>query len=391
LSGKVVGFGGRTLSDDPETPKYLNSSDSTVFQKSQLLYGIRQARVAIRQHGFAILVEGYTDALALWIAGIGQAVATLGTAFGEQQARLLARYCSEIILTYDGDEAGLRAALRTGDIVLSQGLTPRVLLMPEGEDPDSFIRGHGAEAFNDMLNSAPAFLHFKWKLAEQTSKVAPRGKSAQIRWVLESVGRIPKELERNLALKEVAQLTGLPEGTLARELSALRRATRTQNATDQRATATTLTISQDDYPSLELLKILVHHSDLATKVFLNWEIKDIDNKNLRKFVKDLEQRYRSNSTLSEAEIISLAEDAGLRNWIAEVMVSSGTEEPERAAHDCLIRIRCMQKEHQLADLLARLKNAESQDEDPVRYLLQINQIRQEISALKHQRLWEITL
>jgi len=390
LSGKVVGFGGRTLSDDPETPKYLNSSDSAIFQKSQLLYGIRQARVAIRQHGYALLVEGYTDALALWIAGIGQAVATLGTAFGEQQARLLARYCSEIILTYDGDEAGLRAALRTGDIVLAQGLTPRVLLMPEGEDPDSFVRGYGAQAFHDLLNAAPAFLRFKWSLTERTSPMAPRGKSAQIRWVLESVGKILKELERNLALKEVAELTGLTEATLSRELVAMRRTARERSTEGQEAPASMITVSAHDLPSMELLKILFLHPEMAPKIFSHWEADAIDSKELRRFAKNLERHCSANSTVSGAELISLAEDPGLRNWIAETMVSSGMEDPERAAHDCLIRIRCQQKELQIEELLTNVRQAESKQEDPTEFLLLINQVRQEISVLRKKKLWELT-
>ena len=390
LSGKVVGFGGRTLSDDPETPKYLNSSDSPVFQKSALLYGIRQARTAIRQHGFAILVEGYTDALALWIAGIGQAVATLGTAFGEKQAQLLSRYCSEVVLTYDGDEPGLRAALRTGDIVLSQGLTPRVLLMPEGEDPDSLVRNKGVDAFQSLLAEAPPFIQFKWNLAVQSSPVAPRGKSAQIRWLLESVAQIPKELERNLALKDVAELTALSESTLARELAAIRRAARRRTTTGQPVPTATLAISTEDTPALELLKILVHYPDLAPKIFPHWSVDTISNKRLRKLVKNLERLYLDNAKIVEAEVISLAEDSGLRNWMAEMMVSSVMEEPEKAAHDCLIRMQCMEKEIQLTELLSKIKSAEVNKQDPGEYLLQISQLRQEINTLKHRKLWEMT-
>jgi DNA primase len=390
LSGKVVGFGGRDLSGKDDVPKYLNSPDTPVFQKSYLLYGIRQARAAVRKEGFAILVEGYTDALALWIAGFEQAVATLGTAFGEKQARLLGRYSSEVVLTYDGDDAGLRAALRTGDIVLSEGLQPRVLLMPEGEDPDSLVRGRGAEAFQDLLSQAPPFLQFKWDLAVQGSPMAPRGKSDRIRWVLESVAQIPKELDRNLALREVAEWSRMSESVLAKELSAQRRSVRRASAPETITTMTRFEVSAEDTPCLELLKILIQRPGLAARIFPHWTTDSIANKPLRKVIQDLESRYLKDAKIAESELVSIIDDPGLRNWIAEALVSSPMEEPERAAHDCLIRIQCLQKEAQVADLLMQVKDAEAERKDPGEYLLRISQMRQEIAALRHQKLWDIT-
>jgi DNA primase len=389
LSGKVVGFGGRTLSNEPDVPKYLNSSDTPVFSKSNLLYGIRLARPAIRQQGYALLVEGYTDALALWIAGIPQAVATLGTAFSENQARLLSRYCQEVVLTYDGDEAGLRAALRTGDIVLAQGLTPRVLLMPEGEDPDSFIRKNGAPAFLSLLNIAPPFLQFKWDLTTQNSALAPRGKSAHIRWVLESINQMPKELERSLAVKELAERTGISETTLAQELSAFRRAAPRQTSSESVASAEILSVSSEDAAALELLKIIILHPALSGKVFPNWDPEQITSVPVKCLAKTLKQRHAEKSEIIQTEIMCLTDDASLCNWIAQVLVLPELEEPERAAHDCLIRLKCLEKESGIADLLQKVKAAEAGNDDPRIYLLQIHQLRKEITDLKHQRLWEI--
>ena len=388
LSGKVVGFGGRTLSNEPEIPKYLNSSDTPVFSKSNLLYGIRLARPAIRQHGYAILVEGYTDALALWIAGISQAVATLGTAFSENQARLLSRYCQEVILTYDGDEAGLRAALRTGDIVLSQGLTPRVLLMPEGEDPDSFIRKNGAPAFLSLLNVAPQFLQFKWQLTTQNSPLAPRSKSAQIRWVLESAAHIPNEMDRSLAVKELSERTGLSESTLIKELTTLRRTIRRQTSSEPNNTSEILSVSPEDSPALELLKILILHPTLSTKVFLHWELEHIINISMKHLVQTLKQRHSEGSEIIPTEFLSLTDDSALGNWIAQVLVSPPLEEPERAAHDCLIRLKCREKENQISELLNQLKSAQTKNEDPTSYSIQIIRIKKEIESLKRQKLWD---
>jgi DNA primase len=391
LSGKVVGFGGRTLSNEPDVPKYLNSSDTPVFSKSNLLYGIRLARPAIRQHGYALLVEGYTDALALWIAGIPQAVATLGTAFSENQARLLSRYCQEVILTYDGDDAGLRAALRTGDIVLSQGLSPRVLLMPEGEDPDSFVRKNHAPAFLSLLNIAPPFLQFKWQLAINNSPLAPRGKSAQIRWVLESAAHIPNEMDRSLAIKELAERTGITESTLMKELATLRRTVRRQTPSEINDTSEILSVSPEDSPALELLKIIILHPALSEKVFPHWDPEPIINIPLKQLTQTLKQRHTKGLEIIQSEIPTLIDDSSICNWIAQVLVSPPLEEPERAAHDCLIRLKIREKESKIAELLQQVKSAESNKHDPRTLLLQINKLRKEITDLKHHKLWEIKL
>ena len=390
LSGKVVGFGGRTLSTEPEVPKYLNSSDTPVFSKSNLLYGIRLARPAIRQHGYTILVEGYTDALALWIAGISQAVATLGTAFSENQARLLSRYCQEVILTYDGDDAGLRAALRTGDIVLAQGLTPRVLLMPEGEDPDSFIRKHGAPAFLSLLNVAPQFLPFKWQLTTQNSPLAPRSKSAQIRWVLESAAHIPNEMDRSLAVKELSERTGLSESTLVKELATLRRTVRRQTSSQAEVSSEILSVSPEDSPALELLKIIVLHPALSEKVFPHWDPDPIINIPLKRLTQTLKQRHTKGLEIIQNEILALTDDSSLGNWIAQILTCPAYDEPERAANDILIGMKRREKETKITELLQQVKSAELNKHDPRTLLLQINKLRKEITDLKHHKLWEIT-
>lgn len=391
LSGKVVGFGGRTLSDDPDTPKYLNSPDTPVFQKGNLLYGIRQARSAIRKQEFAILVEGYTDTLALWIAGFDQTVATLGTAFTEQQARLLARYCREVVLTFDGDDAGLRAALRAGDIVLSQGLTPRIMVMPEGEDPDSFVRERGSEVFQELLGTAPQFLEFKWKLAQDASPLAPREKGNRIRWVLESAARIPNELDRGIVIKDLAEHTGLSETTLAKELSGIRRTARPRPDSERPAQLEQFRVTREDTPALELLKILIQHPELAPKAFPHWETSGITSQPLRELVQILEERSTNNMDIAQAEVISLTEDPVLRNWIAEAVVSEVMEEPEQAAQDCLIRMQILFKESQISDLLKKIKSAETANHDPSDHLMKISLIRQDIVKLGQQKLWEMSV
>ena len=159
LRGRIVAFGGRALGD--VQPKYLNTPQTQLFSKREHLYGLVQARAAVRQQGYVIVCEGYTDVIALAQAGIGNAVASLGTAFTKEQARTLKRLTTEVILAFDGDTAGRTAADRGLDILREEGLAVRVALLPQGQDPDSFVRAHGPEAFLAQLEAAMSLTEFK--------------------------------------------------------------------------------------------------------------------------------------------------------------------------------------------------------------------------------------
>jgi DNA primase len=153
VGGQVAGFGGRTLSVDPETPKYINSPESASFEKSKLLYGMHAAKNEIRRQETAILVEGYMDVIAMHQAGFTNTVASCGTALTRYQARILKRYTSRVLFLYDGDNAGKKSMLAGIDILLAEGLTPWVVMLPGAEDPDSFILNYGKEAFREELES----------------------------------------------------------------------------------------------------------------------------------------------------------------------------------------------------------------------------------------------
>lgn len=159
LRGRIIAFGGRSVTG--EQPKYLNTPQTPFFSKREHLYGLTQAKAAVRQQGFVIVCEGYTDVIALAQTGIGNAVASLGTAFTKEQARILKRLTTDVILAFDGDTAGRSAADRGLDLLHDEGLTVRVALLPEGHDPDSYIRAHGSEAFLNQIQSAMSLTEFK--------------------------------------------------------------------------------------------------------------------------------------------------------------------------------------------------------------------------------------
>lgn len=218
--GKVVGFAGRVLEEQKDQPKYINSPETEVYHKGKVLYGLYQAKHEIRRQEEVLLVEGYTDVIALQQAGVKHAVATSGTALTEDQIKLLGRYAKRVILLYDADEAGARAAVRAVNLVLENGLVPNVVPLPEGSDPDGFVQEQGGEAFRTYLkNERKDFVEYQKELAQRKGRLEdPEGETEVMRSILRSIARMPDELRQEAYLKKAARTLDVPETTLYREL-----------------------------------------------------------------------------------------------------------------------------------------------------------------------------
>jgi DNA primase len=207
LQGRKVAFGGRVLDDS--LPKYINSPETAVYHKGQTLYGLYQARDAMRHNGEALVVEGYFDVLALHRAGFAGAVATCGTALTADHARLLKRYADKVLLIFDEDAAGRQATFRAMDALLPVGLSVSVVSMPAGEDPDSLLKEKGEQGFRFCLDAArpvmEVFIEDQLRINDES--VEGRARAAQ--QALERIKRLPGDLERSLYMKRLAELTGL--------------------------------------------------------------------------------------------------------------------------------------------------------------------------------------
>ncbi len=207
-TGRVVGFGGRLLASNSEQPKYINTPETPVYHKGRILYGLYQARQALREQAEAILVEGYTDVITLHQAGITHAVATGGTALTPDQARLLARYVRRVVLLYDADTAGQQATLRSIELFLERGLSVYVVPLPPGEDPDSFVRAQGARAFQAYLQRHRRdFVTFYYERAQQLGQLdSPEGEAEVARTIVKAIGRLPDPLLREPYVRRAADL-----------------------------------------------------------------------------------------------------------------------------------------------------------------------------------------
>ena len=222
MSGRVMGFGGRILKQDKQAAKYVNSPESEVYQKSKVLYGLYQAKQHIAKQSNCYLVEGYTDVIQMHQAGIQNVVSSSGTALTPDQVRLIRRLTDTITLLFDGDAAGLRAAMRGVDIILEAGMQVSICTFPDGEDPDSFVRNHQLTEVKQFLeNNTVDFIQFKAKLLAEEGKNEPIRKAETIREIVQSISIIPDAIRREVYIQSCASLMNISEDVLFSTLAQL--------------------------------------------------------------------------------------------------------------------------------------------------------------------------
>jgi len=218
LSGRVLGFGGRILKSTDKAAKYLNSPESEIYHKSKVLYGIFTAKKAITQEDICYLVEGYTDVISLYQSGVENVVSSSGTSLTEGQIRLIRRFTPNITILYDGDAAGLKASFRGIDMILQEGMNVRVVLFPEGEDPDSYAKSHTTEELKDYITTkAQDFIRFKTSVLIKDVGNDPIKKAELIKDIVASIAIIPDQIKRSVYTKECSSLLDIPEQALINE------------------------------------------------------------------------------------------------------------------------------------------------------------------------------
>lgn len=215
MSGRVLGFGGRILTNDKKAAKYLNSPESDIYHKSKVLYGLYQAKQAIAKTNLCYLVEGYTDVIQLHQLGVENVVASSGTALTPEQIRLIQRLTPNIVVLFDGDAAGLRASLRGIDLILEEGMNVKVCTFPDGEDPDSFARQNDyEEVVLYLTENAKDFIRFKAELLTTDAQNDPIKKAECIRDMVESISKIPDKIKREIYIKECSHIMDISEDAL---------------------------------------------------------------------------------------------------------------------------------------------------------------------------------
>jgi DNA primase len=298
LSGKVIAFGARMLSKEKDQPKYINSPETEIYHKSQVLYGLFQAKNAIRKEEFCFLVEGYTDVISMHQADVENVVASSGTALTEDQIKLMRRFTENVTVLYDGDAAGIKAALRGIDLVLKGGLNVRIVLLPNSEDPDSYSRKVGSTAFKTYLKEhSQDFISFKIDLYSKDALHDPIKKAEAIREIVASIGVIPDPIKRSVYIQETSRLLSISEGVLLTELNKMLIHERDKKVQDKTRNATSPspvdpvievpTISKTDIASIvqlqerETIRLLLNYAESQYEEqrlmdFMMTELEDVE-------------------------------------------------------------------------------------------------------------------
>lgn len=383
--GKFLGFSGRALSDEVQ-PKYLNSPESSIYRKSETLLGLHMARPAIREEDRVLLVEGNFDLIRLHQEGIRNAVAPLGTALTEKQVRYLKRFTENFVLLFDGDAAGVKAAERALEIFLPLGVSPRVVLLPQGEDPDSFVRQKGADALKEMIGNAAPLLDVRMELIFKEQGGDPQGQAKAVRQVMEILSKLPGNIEKNLYLQRVAERFGLSMDGLASELVSKRYGARKESNFSSDAgdhgirkfpaiERTVLEVLLADHANPSILPSILLE-EIGTEDFLHPDLGFLWGR-----VKD---GYRRDGHVDLGRILNELEEGPRRKLLTELAMAGGRweEDADRVAADCLRQLRATKLRGRLKGLSQEIREAETvHDMDRVKELMdQKNRLMKEMAG-----------
>ncbi len=318
LRKQIVGFGGRVL--DHSLPKYLNTPETPIFQKGELLYGLHMAYEAIRKTGYVVIVEGYTDVLALVKHGFQGAVATLGTALTRDHIRRLKGYAQEAVLVFDPDAAGMAAAMRSLPLFLNEGMSSKVLILPKGDDPDTFVNTNSIKAFQELLEgSIPTFDFFlDRKLAESRSTI--EGRSNAVKEVIPVLLDLNSEVQRSLYARRLSEKLGVPESSFLKEMEKekMQKSMKAEGSQVQdRSSYQEVKVSDDVF----FLNVLVHHpGSIERLVRLNLKSLLSDPPTIEIF-ETIARNYRGQDSFSLEQMMNNLSGEPAKEVFREAMVS----------------------------------------------------------------------
>ncbi len=351
VSGKVVAFGGRTLFH--EKPKYMNSPDTLIYTKGQVLYGLNFSKESIRESKQMILVEGYTDFLSLFQRGITHAAASLGTSLTENQAALASRFTREIVVAYDSDDAGRKATCRAVSLCFAQGLRTRVLGFPPDQDPDSYITKHGPEKFKSMINqSLPGLKFLIQEYYRGRDLDSPEEKAEIAKKIMEDIKNIPDSIVLSEYIKKTSEYLDLEEQEL-RELI------RKKHSVPEKSQ-----ISWFLNAEKRLLQIIFKNGAIAAELFKNIEEEDYKGLRSEPIFQIFSDFFKKGQSLSPSKIHELKEkiNPSLFSALTEILVEENPPPSLEEAEDCLSAMRKVVLPMRLKELKNKLRNINKGDE-----------------------------
>jgi DNA primase len=332
VQSRIIGFGGRALGD--QSPKYLNSPETAVFSKGKTLYALNRAKESIQKKNQVIILEGYTDVLTCHEFGIENSVATLGTALTSDHVSIISRYAEQVVIVYDADTAGIKAALRGLDMFIRSGLKVRVVALPQGSDPDDFLRSQGVEKFQREISQSLSLVDYRIKLVLQTTDLnSSEGKVVLVEEVLPTIARIKNLIEQKEEIKKLSRLISVDEETLLLELGRINRKTYQWEEPSYREELTRdfrNSTSQQGILKAEkgLVQVMINYPEEIETIRVEITPKDFLISDLSKIVKVIYELYDKKEPIKPAIIMDriYSEDLQFSSQINQIIASLAIEE-----------------------------------------------------------------
>jgi DNA primase len=359
--GKIIGFGGRVL--EQGIPKYLNSSDTPLFRKGSTLYGLFQAKEAIRRRDRAVVVEGYLDVIALHQFGVDYAVATLGTALTVEHVRALSRYTKNVVAFFDGDDAGSRAAERSFEIFVEAGLLGRAAFLPNGEDPDTFIRGRGKEAAEELLERSVPLADYYFSRLEQRHGKTLEGKSRIAEEISRLLQKVRNPFEVDLLIARAVDSLGIREEFFRKPLQSSA-APKSPSIVNRRLSSSDLG-KRDDVAERSLITLILRYPRIAGYVFGDTDVRQWIGSAWREIVDLIRADWQEHGNIDVARIVQ-GFDSDMAAQVAGLAIE-GEKVPEtesqKMADDCIAHLRRKYMREQERNLRIAIRTAEEQKDE----------------------------
>ncbi|MBC8345853.1 MAG: DNA primase [Candidatus Marinimicrobia bacterium] len=376
-SGKIIAFGGRVFgTDDPA--KYMNSPETPLYRKSEIFYGLNLTRDNIRKSESAILVEGYTDLIQLFQAGIKNVVAVSGTAFTEKHVQQIRRFSSKVYLAYDGDSAGIKAALRAGYVLLKGGVEPHIIEIPDGMDPDDWIQKDGGKEFKSIgIKKASGLLRFHLKTAG-FKELSSSERSNVIKEILSEAAGIPDPIIRQGFIKTLAQVSGVEENQMVHMFSQQLRKKRSYSKQEESKNSTQLFTTVNAKAELGIIKVLAGDNAEAKELIKEkLDMNQLENDQLKK----LAQLLIKKAHINPAEIIASFDAAEDREIVSRILMEEDElTEPIQMAEECLNTISKVSVKEKIRGLRIKIREKEAEGEDAIELMMEVVQLQKEING-----------
>ena len=386
LHGNPVGFGGRVISGDEKEMKYMNSPETPIYHKSRILYGLHKSRDEIRKTDTVLIVEGYMDLLQLWQNDFRNIIAGSGTAFTPDHARIIRRFAEKAVLCYDGDEAGQKAAVKAGLMLAPRGIVCKILKLPPKEDPDSYVRQVGSEAFSEIINNTVDFIPFLESLINPL-RLTPARRSEAVRRLLEQLGDFSDPVIEEMFLSDLSRIFGTDMAVLKKQM--LRNPARKESETiladtnrkEQRFT------SKAEAAQYQLIQLLINTKETgirkAAPRYLKQDLFTHDF--LKKTLKYILHSMKDDLKITGSALAERCTDNKIQRFIYRlIMEGDAFNNPQKTFLDCLIRLGEQKIKDQLNLISEKLRDSDKKGEYPGELLKDKQELITQLKTLKEK-------